>query len=92
MTNNTKIPLEVSLHLRYLSQDKGETLVDLCKRYPKYSKTSIFRHSKKPIGDTKPDRRVNNKKAGRKKLLTDRDVRQLNNSLVKLRMEYGTIS
>lgn len=85
-----KIPLEVSIHLRYLHQDKGVKLADLCKRYKQYSKTSIFMHSKLPLGEAKKDGRHSNR--GRPQKLQDRDKRRLVNSLLKLRKEYGNCS
>ena len=45
-----KIPMDVSIHVRYLHQDKGEGLKDLILKYPENSKTSLHRHSKLTIG------------------------------------------
>ena len=45
-----KMPLDVSIHIRYLHQDMGVGGVDLCKRYPNFSKTSIYRHMTKKLG------------------------------------------
>ena len=84
-----KIPDDVSFHLRYLHQDKGVPLKDLVKRYPKYSKTSIHRHSKKQFGVEKTDKRKQNK--GRPRKLTDRDVRHIEQSLLKCREEVGDL-
>ena len=47
----TKIPIDVSVHIRYLHQDLGLNLTELCQRYPQYPKTSIYRHSKLKIGE-----------------------------------------
>ena len=85
-----KIPLDVSIHLRYLYQDKKENLKDLMKRYPQYARTSIFRHSKVPIGDLKIDRRHQNK--GRPPSLTNRASRLIVNTILKLRKEWGKFS
>ena len=85
-----KIPLQVSIHLRYLHQDKGEKVVDLCKRYHDYSKTSIFRHCKLSLMEIKKDGRHSNR--GRPQKLQERDKRKVVNSLVKLRKEYGNCS
>ena len=70
-----KIPLDISIHLRYLHQDMGVGGVDLRKRYPNFSKTSIYRHMTKKIGDNIEDRRKGNK--GRPKVITPRDVRNI---------------
>ena len=50
-----KIPLEASIHLKYLHQDLGFSLAQLCKRYQSYAKTSIFRHMKLPVESVKGD-------------------------------------
>ena len=84
------MPLDVSVHLRYLYQDKKETISQLVKRYPNYPRTTIQRHAKKTIGVVKPDGRFSNRNAGRRKKLSERDVRQLESSLHKLRTEHGT--
>ncbi len=86
-----KIPLDVSIHLKYLYQDKGLCVKELVKRYPAYARTSISRHAKKPIGNAKADGRVGNKNAGRKPKLSERDVRRLEQSLHKLRDEIGPV-
>ena len=85
------IPPDVSVHIRYLHQDKLESITTINRRYPDYPRTSIFRHATKPIGQPATDRRIGNKKAGRKKLLTVRDERHLESSLLKLRNEIGNI-
>ena len=70
-----QIPADVSLHIRYLHQDKGVRGKDLRKRYKKYSKTSIYRHMVKPIGEEVRDKREDN--AGRPKVYTSRETRQI---------------
>ena len=82
--------MKVSIHLRYLHQDKGESLHELMKRYPQYSKTSIFRHSNLPITDIETDRRCLSK--GRPKKISERDGRKIIRSLHKLREIYGNFS
>ena len=85
-----KIPIDVSVHLRYLQQDKGETLPELVKRYPEYSRTTIFRHSRLRIGDNKIDKRHENK--GRPSKLSERDKRKLVSSLTNLRQTIGNFA
>ena len=85
-----KIPLQVSVHLRYLHQDKGERLCELIKRYPQYSKSSIHRHSILPVGDVKKDLRHVNK--GRPLKLSARDNRNIISTLNKLRETVGDFS
>ena len=45
MTKRKQIPLEVSIHIRYLYQDKGLRGKELLKKYPMCSKASIYRHA-----------------------------------------------
>ena len=49
-TNTTKkcnkIPLDVSIHLRYLHPDGGLSLKQLQQRYLQYLKRSVYTHSK----------------------------------------------
>ena len=56
----TQVPLEVSLHLTYLHQDKGIREKELLKMYPKLSKTTIYRHAKKPVADKTVDKLKHN--------------------------------
>ena len=72
--SNNKMPLEVSIHLRYLHQDKGVKISQLLKDkkwHKKHSKSSIYRHAKMAIGEIKEDGRHFNE--GRPCLLTARD-------------------
>ena len=85
-----KMTLDVSIHFRYLSQDKGETLPELVKRYPQYTRTSIYRHSKIPVGKNHLDNR--HKNTGRPPKLTDSDSRKIANSLLKLRKNVRNCS
>ena len=84
-----KVPIDVSIHLRYLHQDLGLSLKELQNRYPKYKKTSIHRHSKKPFDKLIADGRHAN--IGRPSKLSDRDIRHLESSLLKLRDEVGDL-
>ena len=83
MPKYKKIPMDVSIQVRYLHQDKGEGLKDLILRYPEYSETSLHRHSKLPIGVKQKDGRHQNK--GRKRLPSDRDNRKIVHCLHELR-------
>ena len=82
-----QILLDVSIHLRYLRQDLHMQLPELCDKYPQYPRTSIWRHSKMPIGEQKVDKRKESK--GRPRKLTERDERKLTTSLSKLRESVG---
>ena len=70
-----KVSAEVSIHLRYLHWDKGESLSQLMQRFPEYPKTTILRHSKLPITKTVKDQRHLNKRKPAK--LCARDSRRI---------------
>ena len=85
-----KMPLAVSVELRIMHQKFGVGLRELLKQYPQYPKTSIYRHSLKPLGELKEDKRKFGK--GRPRKLTERDKRSVIRSLVSLRENVGTFS
>lgn len=72
-----RVPIDVSVHWRYLHQDHGKTWREIHSNkengYNKYSKATICRHMTKRIGDNVIDKRKHNK--GRQRKLTDRDRR-----------------
>ena len=78
-----RIPLNVSVYLRYLHQDLGIRGKDLLKRYPKYSPASIYKHAVKNVSDLAEDKRRNN--AGRPHKLTSREERKIVREIGKLR-------
>lgn len=83
-----KIPPDVSVYLRYLFQDlhlKGKALLD---RFPQYSKASIYRHAKKPIGETPEDKR--HKNIGRPSLLSERDKRTIIREIPRIKADHGS--
>ena len=87
------IPLQFSLVLRYLHQEKGETLKRLTELYPQYKRTSIYRHMKKPIDEIeKPKKKTNACPRGRPKKHTKRDIRHIIAALKKLYEEEGNFS
>ena len=63
IVSNKKVPLEISLHLCYLHQDRGIKMSKFVrdKKLSAYSKSIVSRHVKMPIGINKPDRRHSNK-------------------------------
>ena len=81
------VPLEVSVHWRYLHQDLGKTWKEIHsdkkKGYHKFSKATICRHMKKGITDKVIDKRKHNK--GRPKKLSERDHRHINRQVEVLR-------
>ena len=77
------IPPFVSLHLRYLHQDKGVPGKILVKRYRKYSRTAIYRHMKLKIDGMAADKRTFNN--GRPPQLTHGTKRNLLREIPKVR-------
>ena len=69
LTKDMRIPLQVSLVLRYLHQEKGESLKRLQEMYPQFKKTTLYRHMKKPLNDTAT--KEPRKKTGRPCKVTD---------------------
>ena len=53
--------LKVTVELRIMRQKFGVQLKELLRQYPQYSKTSIHRHSLKPLGKLKEDKRKSRK-------------------------------
>lgn len=82
------VPLDVSLHWRYLHQDLKKTWVEIRSYkpgYKKFSKATICRHMKKEIGEKVFDKRKVN--TGRPKKLTTRDERNLLRQINVLRSQ-----
>ena len=77
-----RIPLQVSMLLRYLHQEKGETLKHLQEMYPQFKKTTIFRHMKKPLNETAEKKLVC--RSGRPAKVTDRDRRHIISTVQRL--------
>ena len=75
MTKYKKIPLEVSIHVRYLYQQQKMTGKELKRMYPSYPMSTLYRHAKKPIKCIQVDKRHQNK--ARPKKLCERDQRTL---------------
>lgn len=82
------VPLEVSIHWRYLHQDAKKTWAQIqrhTKAYAKFSKATICRHMKKSIHEKIFDKRTINK--GRPKKLSERDVRNILRQVEVLRAQ-----
>ena len=82
-----KVPVEVSVHWRYLHQDLGKTWKEIAtdrkRGYHLFSKATICRHMKREINEKTFDKRKNNK--GRPKKLSSRDQRLLMRQVEVLR-------
>ena len=94
-----RMPPEVSLVLRYLHQEKGETLQRLMELYPQFKKTTIFRHMKKEVnyiaingGGNNKGSQASDKRRGRPRLHTERDKRHIINALKTLYETTGNFS
>ena len=76
MKSKAYVPKETSIYMRYLFQDKGLRGNELLKRFPKYSKATIYRHTTQPIDEvTSFDKRKHNK--GRPRKLSIREERNI---------------
>lgn len=91
MKSRQYVPRDVSVYMQYLYQDKGVRGSALLQRFPEYSKATIYRHAKLPMGDQKVyDRRKLNK--GRPRKLTERDERNLIRQLHRCRKLFGSFT
>ena len=83
-----RVPLEVSIHWRYLRQDTGKSCLEIAKirSYGMYSK-AICRHMKKSIGDLAIDKRKENQ--GRSPKLSVRQKRNIIRHTKILQEEIG---
>ena len=79
----TQVPLKISVHLRYLNQDKDVRGKELLKMYSKLSKATIYRHAKKPLGDKTVDKRKHIH--GRTRKISPRDKRLILRKIHMLR-------
>ena len=84
-----RVPLDVSIHWRYLHQDAGKTYSEISKMrsYWKYSKATICRHMKKNIGHLVVDLRKINQ--GRPPKLSVRQKRNILRQTKLLQEEMG---
>ena len=86
----TQVPLEVSVHLRYLYQDKGIRGKKILKIYPKLSKATIYRHHKKPLADKTLDKLKHNH--GRPRRISPSDKHLILHQIHILREQYGSFT
>ena len=92
------MPPEVSLLVRYLHQEHGETLNRLLNLYPQYARSTMYRHMKKPMAAMEGVRNKNYFKirpggsGGRPRKGTDRDLRKIVSTLLKLRESEGNFA
>ena len=92
MKSKAYVPRETSIYMRYLFQDKGIRGNELLRRFPEYSKATIYRHARKPVFEKVAmfDKRKQNK--GRPKKLSVRDERNIIRQLRLCRTTVGSFS
>ena len=86
MKTLTQVPLKVSVHVRYLYQEKDIREKELLKMYPKLSKVTIYRRTKKPVADKTVNKRNHNH--GRPRKISPRDKRLILCQIALLREQY----
>ena len=79
MKSNTKyIQIKQALYIRLLYQEQKLSVPEIMKRYPQYSRATIYWHVKRPVAETIVDRGKQNKgrpcklSAQNKRLITTR--------------------
>ena len=87
---NKKMPLEVSLRLRFHHQDKGVKKCEIVKRFPNYLKSNIYINAKLPDETAKTDGRILYRR--RSKALIVRDKRKIVRTMLMLRETLGSFS
>ena len=85
-----KVPLRLSLCMALLHQENGVPIKDIVRKYPKYSKSSIYRHCKYSLDNVTGDKRKHSK--GRSLILSTRDERKFIRELYKLRKTEVTFT
>ena len=81
---------EESVYMQYLQQDKGLSCNQILRRFPQYSKATIYRHVKRPIDHNVFDRRINNPVSPKK--LTERDQRNIIRAVHPWRISIGSLT
>ena len=92
MKSKAYVPIETSIYMRYLFQDKGLRGNELLKRFPKYSKATIYRHAKLPINDVATFDKGKHNKGRPTKLISIRDERNIIRHLRLCRTTIGYFS
>ena len=91
MAKRSQVTQRHSAEIAALYQKAGVLGAKLLQLFPQYSKASIYRHAKKPIGEDAPcDKRTHNK--GRPSKLTPKDKRRILRSVPKLRDTDGSFT
>jgi len=89
--STTAIPLQHSVEMRMAWQVGGLRGKALREKFPQYSRATVYKHAKKPIGEEcRVDGRRSNR--GRPRKLSERDCRRLNRTIGELREREGTFT
>lgn len=84
-----KVTQRESLYIRMLHVEESMSIPDIVKKFPQYSRATVYRHAKKPLA-VKRDRRHDNK--GRPSKVTAQDERQIIRKIQQLREEVGSFT
>ena len=84
------MPLTVSIFLRYLYQEKGVKGKELLRRFPQFSRATVYRHAKRKICDIDIDLRRYNE--GRPRVVFARDKRTIVRHVKQLRITVGAFT
>ena len=98
MSIRKKIPLDVSLCMRFLHQENELPICVIRKRCPGYSTSSVYRHCKKDISNKETDRRKTHKERGKSLAVRDErglicklyELRERKESFIALRLQLET--
>ena len=89
MKKINKLDERESLYMRLLFQEQKLSAAEIKKRFPQYSRATIYRHINRPLTE-RTDRRSSNR--GRPSKLTDQDIRQILRKIPVLRQKQGTFT
>ena len=78
--------MEESLYMRFLYVEKGVFVSELMKRFPGYSRATMFRHMKRPVNRPFDKRRLRKR---RPKKLSIRDERNIVRQISRMRSKIG---
>ena len=91
MAKRSRVTEMHSVEIAAVYQKASVSGAKLLQMFPQYSKASIYRHAKKPIGeDARCDKRQHNK--GRPSKLSAKDKRRILRSIPKLRDSDGSFT
>ena len=81
-----RVTMKESLYIRFLHVEEGVPVSELMKRFPGYSRATIFRYMKRPVNSPFNKRRL---KKGRPKKLSIRDEQNIVRQISRMRSKIG---